>query len=156
MNRARLKLSQVKLDQDQEAAERRKVIPLRVHALWQDARARAHRLLVADRALEPAALALDEQGLILDCSPFTEHLFGYGRHDLLGRHVSTLLPELAGRPLVQGEYVEPQLAYLTRYRVFTGQRREGVGFACELFFNRLGNPGAAPLLLLVRSKRFEH
>lgn len=127
--------------------------------LWQaeprlrDALLRARQLLQALPAAQPsspAALTLDEEGLILDCSPVTERLFGYVRHDLLGRHVSKLLPDLAKRTLVQGDQVEPRLAYLSRCRTFQARCREGESIPCELFFNRLGNPGAAPLLLLVR------
>jgi len=39
-------------------------------------------------------LALDERGVILDCSKAAERLFGYLRSELMRCHVSQLLPQL--------------------------------------------------------------
>lgn len=97
-----------------------------------------------------ATFALDEAGLIRDCSLAAERVFGYRPDDLVGRHVSVLVPRLAERQLMQGGRVSPRLAYLSRCMKFSASRRDGRRFTCELFFNCLGNPGRPPLLLIIR------
>lgn len=99
---------------------------------------------------ELATLALDDTGLIRDCSAAAERLFEYRRDDVLGRHVSALLPALAATELTRGEAVDPRLAYLSRFIPFEARRRDGERFSCELFFNSLRNPGGPPLLVIVR------
>lgn len=109
-------------------------------------------LPVAQTPFEPAALAVGEDGQILECSASAERLFGYRAGELPGRHVSVLLPDLARMRLTLGECVNPRLAYLSRCCVpFKAARRNGEEFTCALFFNRLRNSGAAPLLLIIRS-----
>lgn len=128
-------------------------VPRREHAVSRSPWATALPLQPAapDEQGDLASLALDENGWILDCCLAAERLFNYGRGDLLGRHVSALLPSLAEMPLTRGEHVNPRLAYLSRCCVpFMAARRNGERFACELYFNHLGNPGAAPLLIIVR------
>lgn len=98
-----------------------------------------------------ATLALDDNGLMCDCSTATEGLFGYRRESLLGRHVALLVPALGQTALTHGEHVNPRLEHLCRCGIpFRANRRDGKAFACELFLNRLGNEGAYALLMIVR------
>lgn len=103
-------------------------------------------------AFGPAALALDEDGRILECSAAAGDLFDYAAGELYGWHVSLLLPGLAETPLVREGGINSRLAYLSRCCApFVAARRNGEKFPCELYFNRLGNPEAAPLTVIVRT-----
>jgi hypothetical protein len=48
----------------------------------------------ASGAIDLAMLALNDRGVIQNCCPTCEQVFGYRSDELAGRHVSTLLPEL--------------------------------------------------------------
>lgn len=90
-----------------------------------------------DSHLNLATIALDDNGLIQTCSPSCEKLFGYPVTELLGHHVSLLLPRLEGVALVVSNEINPRLKYLCRCAIpFLGRRRDGRNFAGEVFFNR--------------------
>lgn len=98
-----------------------------------------------------ATIALDDEGLIQTCSSSCEKLFGYPVTELLGHHVSLLLPKLEGVALVTGNEVNPRLKYLCHCAIpFLARRRDGRIFAGEVFFNRLNStqPG---LRVMVRN-----
>jgi PAS domain S-box-containing protein len=99
-----------------------------------------------------AVLTLNENGTIVETSPGAETQFGYQcAEELLGRHVSFLLPELARWPLLRGGDVNPRLAFLCHCgKRFTAARREGWAFFAELFINKVEGPGHGPLLVTVR------
>ncbi|MDO8988757.1 MAG: hypothetical protein Q7U91_03905 [Sideroxyarcus sp.] len=100
---------------------------------------------------DPAALSLDECGLIRDCSNSLESLFGFGRSDLLSRHVSVLLPQLAGVELVKEGQVDPLLKYLCRCgQLYQAQNRQGENFASNLSIVCLENKGQRVLRMIVR------
>lgn len=85
-----------------------------------------------------AMIATDDAGHIKDCSRGCEDIFGYRQHELSGRHVSTLLPQLADTELVQEDRVHPRLAFLCRCAMpFDARHRDGRRFSSELFINRL-------------------
>lgn len=99
-----------------------------------------------------AVLTLSEDGIILEASPASEALFGYRiAEEILGRHISFLLPELARVPLLRGGAINPRLAFLCHCgKRFTAARREGWAFFAELFVNKVEGPAHGPLLLMVR------
>lgn len=104
---------------------------------------------VPPRPIDPAMLALDDDGIIQGCSEACEQVFGYRQHELAGRHVSLLLPQLDDTELVQDDRINARLAYICRCAVpFLGRHRDGACFASELFINRLDRHN---VVVLVRS-----
>jgi PAS domain S-box-containing protein len=94
----------------------------------------------ANRPAEAATITLDDEGLIQDCSSTCEQAFGYPRAELLGRHVSLLVPKLEGTELVKQNHINSRLAFLCHCAIpFRARRRDGSSFASQLFFNRLDN-----------------
>jgi|GEM_PF-1645258 PAS domain S-box-containing protein len=99
---------------------------------------------------EPPALAMDERGMIRDCSESAERLFGYRRHDLVWQHVSMLFPQLTGVALVQEGRFNPLLNFLCRCgKPFQSRNRQGDAFSCNLNFVRLEHDGMRTLRLIV-------
>ncbi len=85
-----------------------------------------------------AMLALNDHGVIQDCSQICEQVFGYRQDELAGRHVSTLLPQLEGTELVLEDRINSRLSFLCHCAVpFMARRRDGNSFTSELFINRL-------------------
>ncbi len=103
---------------------------------------------------DPLALSLDEMGMIHDCSNSFEILFGCGRGDLVGQHVSTLLPQLKGIELVQSGQINPQLNYLCRCgQLYQVQNPQGGTFSSNLSVVRIEYAGRRSLRLIVRPYR---
>lgn len=100
---------------------------------------------------EPPALALDERGMIRDCSKSGGRLFGYQPRDLVWQHISILFPQLSGVALVQEERVNPLLNFLCRCgKLFQTQNRQGDTFSSTLSFVHLEHDGRRTLRLIVR------
>ncbi len=103
---------------------------------------------------DPLALSLDDLGMIQDCSNSFEILFGCGRSDLVGQHVSTLLPQLKGVELVQSGQVNPLLNYLCRCgELYQVQNPQGGTFSSNLSVVRIEYAGKRSLRLIVRPYR---
>lgn len=99
-----------------------------------------------------ALITLDHEGMIADCDVEAGRLFGYRPAELLGRHISFLLPELARMPVSRDDVINPRLAFLCHCgKHFTGCRREGWSFPVELFINKVEGAAQQPLLLMVRA-----
>ena len=106
-------------------------------------------------AVEPftdvAALTLDDRGMVCDCNRAGETLFRYARSELVWRHVSMLLPQLAGLEMMANGEPNPRLRFLCRIgRKFHAVTRDGRRFASELFLSLLDNKGHGRLSLIVR------
>lgn len=78
------------------------------------------------RAFEPHKVhfsvtgrSLDDLGMIRDCGRACEQVFGYPPHELAGRHVSLLLPQLPDTGLVQEVRINSRLAHLCHCAVLT-------------------------------------
>ncbi len=100
---------------------------------------------------EVASLTIDERGMIRDCDPGGEKLFGYRRSELVWRHVSMLLPQLADIPVIEGGEVNDDLRYFCRIGGhLQAQCRGGELFPSDIFINDLRNPGSRSLRLIVR------
>lgn len=92
---------------------------------------------------DAATIALDDKGLIRDCCSTCEQVFGYLRSELLGRHISLLVPKLEGTELVKRNQINARLAYLCHCAIpFKTKRRDGNSFASQLFLHR--QDGARP------------
>jgi len=105
----------------------------------------------SSHSTQDAILTLDEDGFIREGSPEVETLFGYRSSEVIGRHVSCLLPELARIPLLRAGAVNPRLAFLCHCgKRFVAARREGWAFFAELFVNKVEGRGQGPLRIMVR------
>jgi PAS domain S-box-containing protein len=107
--------------------------------------------LLVDGNSNMVTIVLNDDGLIRGCSSTCEEVFGYRQSELLGRHVSLLLPKLEGVDLVSGKEINPRLRYLCHCAIpFLAKRRDGRLFAGEVFFNRV-NCKDLGLQVIVRS-----
>lgn len=114
-----------------------------------DAAARAWR--------EPAALTLDEDGVIVDCSGHGEELFGYTRSELTDQHVSMLLPGLFGLDLFRDGQPNAYLHFLCHIgHTFEVMPRVGVAFLCGFSLVCLTDAGRRILRLIVQSPPGSH
>jgi PAS domain-containing protein len=117
------------------------------------ARATKHRVMAAGAAEDVAVLTLDEHGMILDCSRTAETLFKYRPSEIVRRHVSVLLPQLAEVDLIQNGEPNPGLRFLCRIGCLFGTvTQDGERFSSELFLTALFNEEPGHLLLIVRPK----
>jgi PAS domain S-box-containing protein len=102
------------------------------------------------RAVQPIGLvklALDDQGIILAWGHRSEAVFGYRKGELVGHHVSTLLPQLEGMDLVLEDRINSRIAFLCHCAMpFTVRHRDGNRFSSELFINRLGHQNVVMLV----------
>jgi PAS domain S-box-containing protein len=100
----------------------------------------------------PAVLAISDDGRIHDCDQAAEALFGYRPGELVGQHISVVLPELGKSPLVRDGKPCPQLRFLCRIgHLFQAETRSGRRFSADLFLNSLGHSGPARVRLIVRA-----
>ena len=94
-----------------------------------------------------AMLALDDLGVIRDCSQACETMFGYPQDELTGSHISMLLPQLGETELVLEDRINARLAYLCHCAVaFQARHRDGGAFLSELFINRLDSHNVVVLV----------
>jgi hypothetical protein len=99
----------------------------------------------------PAQLTLDEHGMICDCNRAAEILFKCRRSDLVWRHTSVLVPQLAEFELMQDGQPNARLRYYCRVgRLFRAVTHDGGSFEGELFLNVLDCASHGRLSLIVR------
>jgi PAS domain S-box-containing protein len=100
---------------------------------------------------QSSVLWVDAEGRILDCCEHAPQLFGYRNETLRGQTISLLLPELAHGELLQGDSINPRLAYRCRCATpFLSLDRDGVSHACTLFVNLVHLSTGPALALIVR------
>ena len=98
-----------------------------------------------------ATMTLDERGMIRDCNRASEALFEYRRSELVWRHVSLLLPQLADLELMQNGQPNPRLRFLCHTgRHFQAVTQNGAHFASRIFLNFLNSSQQGGLSLIVR------
>lgn len=103
---------------------------------------------------EIAALTLNDCGLVRDCSRAGEALFKYRRSELVWRHVSLLLPQLAALELMQDGQINPRLRFLCRVgHPFQAVTQDREHFQTKLFFNRVSGTAREGMILIVRPAR---
>jgi PAS domain S-box-containing protein len=96
-------------------------------------------------------LALDDAGVICGCNPAAEALFNYRASELVGQHVSTVLPQLKQWQLVRDGRPDPRLRFLCNLgHHFEVTASNGQRFPSELFLNCIDDSGPARLRLTVR------
>lgn len=105
---------------------------------------------VSDAQVELVELTLNENGMIRDCSRACGRLFGCVPSELMWRHISVLLPQLADIPLMLGEQINPRLRFLSHIgRQFEAVGMSGVRFVSEIFFTDIENLGRHYLHLVI-------
>ena len=109
-------------------------------------------LVTADGEDDVAALTLDDRGMVCDCNRAGAALFKYRRSELVWRHVSMLLPQLANMELMQNGQPNQHLRFLCRIgRSFQAVTQDGEHFSGQIFLNVLDQPGRGRLSLIVRA-----
>ncbi|HQS03483.1 MAG TPA: PAS domain-containing protein [Halothiobacillus sp.] len=92
---------------------------------------------------------VDTTGQILDCDDNTQKVFGYRHRDLKSRHISNLIPSLTGTGLMEGDGINPRLAYRSRCAVpFQMVDHDGHKALCNLFINRVTLASGLALALI--------
>lgn len=92
---------------------------------------------------------VDLLGCILDSDDNAHKFFGYRQRELKGRHISSLIPSLAETSLVEGNRINPRLAYRSRCAVpFQIVDHDGHRSLCDLFINRV-RLASGPALSLI-------
>ena len=110
-----------------------------------------HSYIATGDEEDVAVLTLDDRGMVCDCNPAGEALFKFRRSELVWRHVSMLLPQLAGIELVKNGQPNPHLRFVSRVGgYFQVVARDNECFFSELIFNLLDCSGPCRLLLAVR------
>ncbi len=109
---------------------------------------------------ELAVLSLDERGMICDCSAAVAEVSGYLPGELLGRHVSFLLPGLPESILVEGGQINPRISFLCHCEhLFHIKDSNGRMLPSQLHLFELNNPNGSPfrmILLPLQLKIEEH
>lgn len=99
-------------------------------------------------------LTLSENGMIRECSRACGKCLGCSPGELLWQHVSVLLPQLAGIPLMLGGQINPRLRFLSHIgRQFELVGKSGARFLSEVFFTDIENLGRHYLHLVIRPVR---
>lgn len=98
---------------------------------------------------EPAALTLDQSGMIQDCTDAGAELFGFSRNELAQHHISLLFPQLSDTALLSNGLINSRLLFLSHCgHLFWAIDRDGEAFFSELFFSQLGY-GERPILRVI-------
>jgi len=98
-------------------------------------RAEAQTRSILDTAVD-AIVTIDETGVIQTVNPAFERLFGYDTSEILGRNVSTLMPEPHAR--AHGGYIRRYLETGETHVIGTGREVEGLrkdGSLCPLLLS---------------------
>ncbi|HQR51451.1 MAG TPA: PAS domain-containing protein [Methylophilaceae bacterium] len=97
-----------------------------------------------------AVLMLNDNGMIYGCNKACEKLFGYLSGEIIWKHISMLLPQLAGIALMSGQQINPRLHFLTHIgHQFEVVGLGGIHFASQLFINEVENLGQHYLRLII-------
>jgi len=104
-----------------------------------------------DSSTSLAEVTLNDDGFIESCSKAATELLGCTANTLVLNHISIILPQLCGVPLVEGGRVNPYLRFLSR----VGHSFEVVGlkdihFFSAVFFNDIEGFGRHCMRIIFR------
>ncbi len=97
-------------------------------------------------------VVVDKQGMIQLINTSTEKLFGYNRHELLGRNVEVLVPDPQVDPHrgVRDSFQQhPEARVMGAGRDMNGRRKDGSEFTLEIGLNPVGRNGNNAVLATV-------
>ncbi len=104
-----------------------------------------------DSGVDMLELILNENGMIHECSKTCVKCLGCTSSELQRQHISALLPQLAGIPLMLDGQINPRLRFLSHIgRQFELIGKSGVRLLCEVFFNDVESLGCHYLHLVIR------
>jgi len=97
-------------------------------------------------------VVVDERGIIKLINTSTEKLFGYSRHELLGRNVEVLVPDqqVDTHQSVRDSFQQhPEARVMGAGRDMNGRRKDGSEFTLEIGLNPVGRSGNNAVLATV-------
>ncbi len=123
--------------------ELRREIADRKHA-EESLRSSEEKYRVIVEAANDVVISMDETGTILHANPATRRIFGYDPVELVGKPMTTLMPEMMRKLHENGfkRYLATGKRHLNWQGVeVTAQRRDGQEFPVEVSFGELVNDG---------------
>lgn len=115
------------------------------------ARQRAPARPLGRDVLAYATLLLDSSWRIASCSAAITSMFGHATSALLGRHVSTLMPDLAELDSAKGRSAEPHASVRLSKVALDAIHADGNMFPVEISLLRDGDSGRCAWLLFIRN-----
>ncbi|MDH5694330.1 MAG: CHASE domain-containing protein, partial [Gammaproteobacteria bacterium] len=110
----------------------------------------AHMKAVVENSSE-AIITIDTVGTIISANPATETIFGYERSELIGKNVSTLIPQ--DKRDEHAGYLRNSTLHETRIinqsREIEGLRKDGTRFPIELSVSRMELHGRAEFIGII-------
>ena len=101
-----------------------------------------------------ATLTLHSNGMVRTCNQAGGELLGFSVREIIGQHITQLLPQLKKFELVQDKLVNPYLRFLSRIGYhFEVVSKSGVCFSSEVFFNDIEYLGRHYLRVIIRPIR---
>jgi PAS domain S-box-containing protein len=98
----------------------------------------------------PAAVMMNETGIIQNCSDSFEQMFGYSQSELIAVHISLLFLDFAQVALIHNGTINERLHYISHCgHVFTGWDKQGKAKPTKLSLICLQNHGSFNLRMLV-------
>jgi PAS domain S-box-containing protein len=97
-------------------------------------------------------VVVDERGIIKLINTSTEKLFGYSRHELLGRNVEVLVPDqqVDTHQSVRDSFQQhPEARVMGAGRDMNGRRKDGSEFTLEIGLNPVGRSNNAVLATVI-------
>jgi PAS domain S-box-containing protein len=97
-------------------------------------------------------VVIDEEGTITRVNATIERLFGYNRHELLGRKIEVLVPDRqvdTHRAVRESFLQKPEARMMGAGRELSGRRKEGSEFPVEIGLNPVSRNGRNAVLATV-------
>jgi PAS domain-containing protein len=113
------------------------------------------RLEVMEAFVTEAVIALDDSGLVIDMNQRAEQIFGYPTHQMLGKHISAVIPEIppsrVGRGVVPVQLADGSHEILGFTQVVSGNQRRYLRFGDGLPSGDTNRTGEMPALEAIES-----
>lgn len=116
---------------------------LRYRDLWQALAARDARLNAMVDTSANGVITINEQGLVQDFNPAAERMFGYTKHEVIGRNISMLMPS----PLAEQHDAhlfkhlgKPDKAITVNGREVLGKHKDGRHIPLQLAIGKASTP----------------
>ena len=95
-------------------------------------------------------MILDTHGVIVGCDAGSERLFAAAHRELVGRHISMLVPKLTATPSA-GDWLSPTILFLSHCDTpFRTRRVDGTPFISALYFFQFTQDDESRIAVTVR------